>query len=205
MVTLYRLKMWNLLNFGLRKRLKKNVLNPPQSRTLRILRFYVMFLFMWQTLFRVSDAGMSLLFVYLAMLLVLVLSTVENPDVQDFIQILPRSCLAAKKLIGIAGVPFSKYVTCPKCHSLYSIDSFKITLPDKTITSRFCSHVNFPHHPHLLRRSPCNTQLMKTIRTSAGTTSLYPRQLYCYQSISSFLKAQLLQTSFFEQTELWTK
>ena len=155
--------------------IEENVLNPSQSRTLRNLRFYVMFLFMWQTLFRVSDAGMSALFVYLAMLLVLVLSTIENPDIQAFIQMLPRSCLAAKKLIGIAGDPFSKYVSCPKCHSLYSIDSCKITLPDKTITSRFCSHVNFPHHPHFRRRSPCNTQLMTTIRTSAGTTSLYPR------------------------------
>ena len=102
MVTLIKIEDVELTELRFEEEIEENVLNPPQPRTLRILRFYVMFLFMWQTLFRVSDAGMSAPFVYLAMLLALVLSNVENPDVQAFIQMLARSCLAAKKLSGIA-------------------------------------------------------------------------------------------------------
>ena len=44
---------------------------------------------------------------------------------------------------------------------------------------------------------------MKRVRTSAGTLSWYPKQLYCYQSIISSLKELLLRSSFIETTELW--
>ena len=42
------------------------------SRTTQILRFYVKFLFLWPALFRISDAGMGVLFGYGALTSVVV-------------------------------------------------------------------------------------------------------------------------------------
>ena len=99
MVTLIKIEDVELTELRFEEEIEENVLNPPQPRTLRILRFYVMFLFMWQTLFRVSDAGMSAPFVYLAMLLALVLSNVENPDVQAFIQMFGKKLFGSQETI----------------------------------------------------------------------------------------------------------
>ena len=138
-----------------------------------------MFLLTWQSLFKVSDSGMNVLFLFLAMFLSLVISAIPNAKLQNLVKVLPRTIARAKKMVGFNCDLFRKYVSCPKCHSLYSLDLCKITLPNKTVVSHKCSYVQFRHHR---QRSPCNTVLMKTIRTSAGTTSLYPRQMFCYQS-----------------------
>ena len=160
-------------------------MHQPSPSTVRAVRFYVMFLLLWQSLCRVSDSGMNILFLFLAMFLSLVLAAVPSNKIQNFVNLLPRTVSAAKRVIGQGSDMFRKYVSC---HSLYSMDLCKVTLPDKSITSRKCSYVKFPHHPHRIQRSPCDVMLMKTVRTSSGTTSLYPRQIFCYQSIIQSLR-----------------
>ncbi len=44
---------------------------------------------------------------------------------------------------------------------------------------------------------------MKTVRTSSGTTYLYPRQMYCYNSLIHFLSDRLLQPGFVDRCEAW--
>ncbi len=117
----------------------------------------------------------------------------------------PRNVIEAKKLLGLTSDNFTKYVSCSKCHSLYSVDSCKVRMPDGTLASKLCSHVNFPHHPQQQHRKPCDTSLMKTIRTSAGTTCLYPRQLFCYQSVTIQIRNLILRPGFIEKTEQWRK
>lgn len=107
-----------------------------------------------KSIFKLSDSGMTVLFLYLSMLLSLFLSSVNIPSVQEFISMLPK---AAKKLIGEVSDPFLKFVSCPNCHTLYSVHLCKIVNPDKTVSSRLCSHVRFPNHPHRHQRLPCNT------------------------------------------------
>ena len=164
-----------------------------------------MFLLLWQSMFKLSDSGMTVLFLYLSMILSLVLAPVNIEGIQEFIDMVPKSTSAAKKLIGEVGDPFLKNVSCPQCHSLYSLHLCKIVNPDKTVSSLHCSHVAFPNHPHSRQRLPCNAQLMKTIKTSSGSTSLYPRQMFCYQSIIEVLRSKLMTPGFFEKTELWRK
>lgn len=169
------------------------------------VRFYIMFLLTWQSLFKVSDSGMNILFLFLAMFLSLIISAIPCAKLQNFVKVLPRNITAAKKMVGLNTDLFRKYVRCPKCHSLYSLELCKITLPNKTVVSHKCSYVQFPHHPHRRQRSPCNTVLMKTIRTSAGTTSLYPRQMFCYRSLICSLQNLFSHPGFYEKTELWRK
>ena len=169
--------------------------HQPSPSTVRAVRFYVMFLLLWQSLCRVSNSGMN---IFLAMFLSLVLAAVPSDEIQNFVNLLSRTVLAARGSLV-------KEVTCFANHSLYSMDLCKVTLPDKSITSRKCSYVKFPHHPHRIQRSPCDVMLMKTVRTSSGTTSLYPQQIFCYQSIIQSLRNFFLRPGFTEQTELWRR
>ena len=46
---------------------------------------------------------------------------------------------------------------------------------------------------------------MKMVRTSAGTThfNLYPHQMYCYRSVTEFLREILFVPGFTEMCEAW--
>ena len=44
---------------------------------------------------------------------------------------------------------------------------------------------------------------MKTVRTSAGTTALYPRMLYCYKSVTDSLQQLILHHDFLRRCEKW--
>ena len=74
---------------------------------------------------------------------------------------------------------------------------------NKQVVSKTCSHIVFPNHPQRAHRQPCNTLLMKTVRTKAGTTALYPRRLYCYRSIIESVKEMLTRRDFFRKCEAW--
>ena len=41
------------------------------------------------------------------------------------------------------------------------------------------------------------------MRTSAGTVSLYPRQLFCYKRVIDSLKVLISWPGFYEKCELW--
>ena len=138
-----------------------------------------MFLFTWQSMFRVSDAGMNVLLLFISIFFGLLVSTLGLRCLTDFINLLPQSVSSARKLIGHVSDRFTKYASWPQCHSIYPLASCKVKLPDGSESSRMCSYIQFPQHPHSSRRSPCAAQLMKKVRTSASTTMLYPRQLYC--------------------------
>ena len=92
-----------------------------------------MFLFTWQSMFRVSDAGMNILFLFIAVILSLIVSSLPVENLERFIQLLPKNTAAAKKLIGNVSDLFSKYGSCPKCHSINPLQKCKITQRDKTV------------------------------------------------------------------------
>jgi hypothetical protein len=67
----------------------------------RLVRAYIMFLFTWQTLFRVSDAGMGVLFMFIAVLFALLASALHIETLNNFVSLLPRRVAAAKKLLDM--------------------------------------------------------------------------------------------------------
>ena len=171
----------------------------------RLARAYVMFLLTWQALFKVSDAGMNVLFRFISMLVRFMVSPLQINVLQSFMELLPNNILAAKKLVGSDTDLFAKYASCPGCDSIYDLDTCSIVQPDKTVCSRQCSFIKFPNHSQARQRAPCNAQLMKRVRTPAGTTSLYPRRMFCYQSLIDSMKLMLQRPGFAERCELWRK
>ena len=161
-----------------------------------------MFLFMWQTLFRVSDTGMNILLLFFAKFFSLI-TVVAN--IKGFLDQLPQTIISARKLIGNVKDKFVKYASCPKCHSIYPLHSCSIVASDRTRHSKHCSHIEYRNHPHAARRRPCDTPLMKVVRTSAGTATLRARQLYCYKSLIESLQDFIKRPNFVTKCEAWRK
>ena len=138
------------------------------SHMARLTTFYLMFLFAWQTLFRVSDAGISILLGFFSKFkFTHLLGVVLHIQVlKELAEQIPTNVRNAKKYIGTLSDTFHKYAACPKCHSVYVLDTCKVNSSNNTIVSRKCNYIQFPNHPHSLQRSRCDTLLMKIVRSS---------------------------------------
>ena len=176
-------------------------MSATASKEHMIVQLYIMFIFMWQSLFRISDNAISMLLLFMATLFGVISRLFPAKILSQFA--LPKTLHMAKKNLGAKKDPFTKYTICPKCKCLYSTEDCKVVLPDKTVVSKNCSHVEFPVHPHLTRRRPCGTTLLKSVRTSAGTICLYPRNLFCYKKLTDSLRDLIDCPGFMNQCELW--
>lgn len=148
-----------------------------------LVKMYVMFLLKWQSLFRVSDTAMNVLLRFTVGFFGLLIMLFKASVLKDFLNQLPKNIYMAKKLIGISSDNFEKFASCSKCDSIYELHKCTLVSMDGSKYSAKCSHIEFPNHPQASRRIPCNFQLMKRVRTSAGTTTLLARRLFCYKSI----------------------
>ena len=83
-------------------------------------------------------------------------------------------------LFGIKEREFIKYMVCPKCYSVYNYeDCVNRSRSHGRSTSKFCKHIAYPNHPHQSRQTPCDTLLLKTVKTKRGI-SLQPFKFYPY-------------------------
>ena len=166
-----------------------------------LIQLYTFFLFMFQTLFRISDTAMNILLKFLSMFFTSVGKQVSLPT--NFTSALPDSLYSARKFSCNARDQFKRYVCCPTCHSLYSFEECVIKLANGHMESKTCSFTPFPTHPQRQHRTPCGTPLLKRVKTKSGKLSLYPRLVYCYKSIIDSLQEMLKRPDFLEKCELW--
>ncbi len=114
-----------------------------------VARLYAVFILMWQTLFKVSNSGINIIFIFFAKLLsllaVLLFLQCFSASLKELAQKIPKNVGQAKSLIGQEKDSFSK---CPRCHTTYALNVCTVTLPNKTKESKRCSYVKYPHHPH---------------------------------------------------------
>ena len=170
----------------------------------RLVCFYVMFLFLWKALFKLSDAGVQILLSFIAALFSTVAKLLHLDKLSDFASKLPNTIFLAKKVLK-QNDTFQQYTVCPKCSAIYKINECIETLADKTQISKKCVHIEFPNHPMPRFRQPCDTGLMKRVKCSGAreSTILYPRSVYCYQSLIQSLQFLLNRCDFLEKCEKW--
>ena len=83
-----------------------------------LLRLYVFFLLMFQSLFRLSDTALTILLKFFAMFFSTLSKTVVSlPEV--LLRRLPRSVHDAREFAGSNRSTLQKFVCCPSCHSIY--------------------------------------------------------------------------------------
>lgn len=203
------MEVWEDDEFDLELAVKINAAAKEASTTAQeakaytpLLRLYLFFLFMLQTLFRLSDNALDVLLRFLAMFFRSLGQRVTALPT-SFIDALPSSIHSARKVAGSEKDRFDRYVCCSGCHSLYSLDECVIRMPDGQLESKKCSYVQFPSHPQCQHRKPCGTLLMKKVRSRPKGVSLYPRLVYCYKSVIESLQEMLKRPDFMKKCELW--
>ena len=112
--------------------------------------------------------------------------------------LLPGSMYKLYQYTGGAGILFKKYVACRNCHQIYDIHQ---CCGDEA--SRKCSHIHFPNHPHMRRRQPCGSSLVKTVELASGRKVHYPFLVYCYLGIETNLQSLLLHSQFYLYCQEW--
>ena len=179
---------------------------PPQPQNChhKLVEAYLVFIFMWQNIFRVLDVGIGVLLSFIAVLVLLLGKAFGLESLKELALSLPKSVYSARKLLGRNYDQLIKLVCCPKCSTLYKYDECILTNRNGTKTSLTCSHITFPNHRYRKYRLPCATVLMKSVKTSVGT-NLYPRQLYCYCSVINALREKICLPDFIEKCERWRK
>ena len=169
-----------------------------------LVRLYALFLLMFQSLFRLSDTALSVLLKFLAMFF-RSLGRMVGSLPGSFLDSIPDNIGSARKNTGSARDRFVRFVCCPSCHALYSMDEcVPCSRNCQLLESKKCSFVRFPSHPQPQHRKACGTPLMKKVKTVKGAT-FQPRLVYCYKSIIESLQEMLKQPGFIEKCELWRK
>ncbi|XP_048590351.1 uncharacterized protein LOC116609390 [Nematostella vectensis] len=158
-----------------------------------------MFLMLWQTMYKVSDAGIILL-KFLQVFLNTLGTISQVRYLIDFASKLPTTMYMVKAWLGLGNDEFEKCVACPKCHTLYYIKDCTVQRPNGLVSKR-CSHVRYLRHPHRNKRRECGTVLMKTMRSKSGSLFLHPKLLYCYNKVSKSLRDLVTKPGFLQKCE----
>ena len=116
---------------------------------------------------------------------------------------IPVRLVTVHSLFGIKEKEFINNVVCPKCHSIYNYeDCVNRSRSHGGLISKLCKHIAYPNHPHKSRRTPCDTLLLKTVKTKHGI-SLQPFKKYPYRSLRSSMASLVSRASFLDKCEKW--
>ena len=147
-----------------------------------------------------SDVGITALLSFLAGFLLMLAQTLRLQQLEVFVKQLPKTVPIARRILGQTKDNFRKYACCPSCCEIYLLDRCKVSGSED---SPKCTYIQFPEHPQEWRRKKCGADLMKRVKTSAGTTVFKARKVYCYNSVISSLQELLSRPDFFEKCEQW--
>ena len=156
---------------------------------------------MWQFLFNVSDAGLSMLILFIYNFIKLFHSLSGNEITSLWIKTFPSSINGIHKEIIGSSINFSMFVVCSSCHSLYNFNDCLEGIGTRRC-SRQCGYVQFPNHPRKSFRQPCGNTLLRTVKRLNGT-SFKPSKVYSYQSLRDGISRLLKRKGFLEKCELW--
>lgn len=158
-----------------------------------VTRLYIFFLLLFQSTFRISDTALNVLLQFLSMLFLLLASKFQSDELKLFAINLPRNVKAAKYCYTKDHEDFTRYTSCPNCFSTYH--------SNQQVTK--CSYVQFPKHPMASYRQPCNTVLVKSVKNPSQSITYQPKHIYCYRSVTTYLKELLMHPGFIQKCEQW--
>lgn len=113
-------------------------------------------------------------------------------------KVFSKQYISGQKLKGIVRDDFEKFVVCQSCNSTYSyIDCMGANGISK------CTYVRYPQHSQKRMRSPCNTPLLRNVKTVSGIQHLTPVKIFCYKSITETLRQMVQQPGILDLFSKW--
>ena len=120
----------------------------------------------------------------------------------DFIRqmsvMLPTSLYLLRKFVNLNRDNFVKFAVCPKCASLYQLESCT-RLVGGQIVSNICTRKAFTKG----RNRECGTALARKVILRSGKVCFYPHKLYCFNSIIDQIEGLLKRPGVPEMCEQW--
>jgi hypothetical protein len=104
---------------------------------------------------------------------------------------LPQSIHGCYSFINIDPNPCKEYIVCPGCHMLYDQSVQSLLNPE----SARCSFIEFPDHPQVQFRQPCNTILLRQVQ-KRGKEEFRARKIYYYFGLHRALSILLNRHNF---------
>ena len=161
--------------------------NQSNIQYQNLIHVFLLFIFLWQSLFRISDRAISLLLSFLAKFFLLASTCLHLDLLNGLSRAFPYTLYRAKKILGRLHENFTRYVSCPLCHKLYPFDNcWRPSENGKQ--SNLCSFRQYPNHLQSRMRVACGQKLLKTVRSSSGTEYLAPYKTYCFKSVTESLE-----------------
>lgn len=172
-----------------------------QSYTL--VRWFIIFVRLWQIMFNISDAAIKLLLKFVSTFFKLLATLTSLALIKNIASQLPPTLYLLRKYLQSDKQSFVKYTICPSCFSLYEYADCISEDETGEQTPKRCTYIQFPNHPQRNRRLPCNAALMTKVNLSGGKVKYIPRFSYAYQPIEQSLQKLLFRPGFSEQLEHW--
>ena len=95
---------------------------------------------------------------------------------------LPSSLYLLRKFVNFKWENFVKFAVCPKCASLYMLESCTRRIRGQ-IVSNICSHRPFKKGS----KRECATALVTKVVWGSGKVCFYPQKLYCFIKSKDYL------------------
>lgn len=169
-----------------------------------ILMKFLLFLYSWKSIYKVSSNGIHSLFSGIRLLLLYLGHAMNLDKLIAFAEALKTSLPSIRNYAGIKRDDFQIKICCPKCDSVYTYEEgFYINSRGRKIPNT-CTYKAFPNHKQEKFRKPCGALLMKKIGTTDGKEFLHPKRVYCYRSLKkSIIDISCSYKSFYNVCNSW--
>ena len=171
-----------------------------ESTTNSMLKWILLYLFLWGTTYNVSANALQNLISFLGYVLHHI--SQYSPFLAVLATIFPISLYLARKYFDLEKDNFVKYVVCPSCHSIYLYDDCLVKETTREMVKK-CSYVEFPRHPNKSFRRKCGHDLLKRVTLRNGKIKYYPFKVYCYKSVTESIVTLLKQQRMQDLCEHW--
>lgn len=160
-------------------------------RIKNLIGLVVTFFLTFRVIYNVSDQAILLLLKFVKYLICKVGTAFQISELSNDLRF-PKTIQGCYSLLKQNKSPCTEFIICPSCHMLY--DHSIVASSSRTQIPK-CSFVEFPNHPHLRFRQPCNYTLLNSVLRK-GTVNLKPKKLYYFYGIKASLSAMLLRHNF---------
>ena len=182
----------------------QNDTHDHPSSTLPLLKWIVLFVCVWQSVFTIPDTAVEIMLPFMATLLKALADNASIAFITALATAMPASLYTLRKLMGSPIEDFfTEYVLCPACHTLYRQEDCLTTNDDGEEVPKTCSFVKYPNHPSQHFRKRCGSPLLKKIHLAGGRIQYRPMYVYAYQPLKTSLQRLLNRPGYASKMEEW--
>ena len=159
------------------------------------------FVLVWQFSFKVSNAGIGILLLFLKSLIRAIGVAYHSPQIIDAAGTLPQTLNRASIMCNLAVTSsYQVYVVCTKCQSLFPNEYCRVVATNGDISSRCCPFIPLQRH-----RRHQSVACGKPLLCESGNKGLLkPAKIFCYQSLHAGLQ-NVVRRGLLDDCEHWRK